>query len=1129
MTKFIVNPVTGEYESTAYTFRDRFDLKDQVADASDAVQGTEDAIGLSLDAFKAYQNAGGTKSYKNFIKSGNEGVSKFFKDGGSVETPKRGLVDGPGSYAGFVALPFISPGMVPAIASLLGVTATGQAISTYLQNNPKAIDTVKKALKMSGKVTGVLPFGTKPGEQPDVEEELKELTKPRGFPDKAPEMPKSEGIKIPEQKKPDAPINKPPETKPLKGFPDQSEEIDTSILYNAPTSEDEMSIIRNQFGTYKIKKSEDKRNIKTKVPEPEDGITFSDFRTKLTKEPNLLKDIAKKYDKNKFYNTKDLFNIFGVTTKKGNPTANEYFTGELKRSEVNSRLISSGGRGQEYKLKDVINFFKENPKTTGLGRTKSEIVDARNKAEDRLDKDLYDFNKRVIKNIRETSQVEGVYLPTSTLGASPGDHIGHPVSVKITDKKEFKKLLKNSNINRINSLVFQDAEINMKALNTETGYDMKFNTYFKQLNKFLDKPVTKEDQKQLSIIKKDMNSHYNKLINKINEKSAKNKFFVGQEKRVPKVTINIPKVGSKFKSSDLFADMSTVDANYRYGKIQEINSDAIKFKDLSKEEKEIFTQNIYNQYSDNLNTFYKDAGIPKEDVEDFSEFIETGGVKEMIGKKNIISKEYMAEGGRITGSIDVPKIDGQFMAAEGGRVNFGEGSPDPDFINMAIAADQNNNIPIEDKTFLGIKLADNPLQRFNEMIDPRAYPYYGQKIVEGAANIPEYAVRTLPALGQLSGDLIKGRKSGKYDRFMEAISPTVTEGLKEKYGDYIGIGPESDKAAEKNRTGAQQQMGGQLEFLAEIPGPVTPFAFLLKTPKYFRQLRGLAGSTQAAKELERQIEEKIAVDQGRRDFNMMLGTGGVVALVKALGLDKFISVGSKVAQKTAPIVTQGGTPKYFFDFVSLIKKSGDDITEKASTLERQKVYDYNGYTMYEDLTSGEIRINKQSEGMSSGTDEFGEVQQYDTITGQEEIIYRPGEEILGKDGKAVKTLDEYEEATAKPVNPDGDMEGEAGLDSIEEILNLLRKDGKKYSKTELEDMGIDPDALGNYPTGAGSVRKETLLNPDIDTFTGKPKKAGGGIMKLAGDDSGTPPKSGPNSKGLNSEGLALILKRGRKY
>jgi len=546
------------------------------------------------------------------------------------------------------------------------------------------------------------------------------------------------------------------------------------------------------------------------------------------------------------------------------------------------------------------------------------------------------------------------------------------------------------------------------------------------------------------------------------------------------------------------------------------------------------TGKLVSEEISNLPDISAEASL-MDDLTPYGKFLQEGG---QLSFEEFQKMRSIPQSDRpITGSIDIPEMDGTMMAAQGGRVNFENGSGSlsfsdtetDTFIDMAIAADQNDNIPIEDKTFLGMKLADNPLQRFNEMIDPRAYPYYGQKIVEGAANIPEYAVRTLPALGQLSGDLIKGRKSGKYDRFMEAISPTVTEGLKEKYGDYIGIGPESDKAAEKNRTGAQQQMGGQLEFLAEIPGPVTPFAFLLKTPKYFRQLRGLAGSTQAAKELERQIEEKIAVDQGRRDFNMMLGTGGVVALVKALGLDKFISVGSKVAQKTAPIVTQGGTPKYFFDFVSLIKKSGDDITEKASTLERQKVYDYNGYTMYEDLTSGEIRINKQSEGMSSGTDEFGEVQQYDTITGQEEIIYRPGEEILGKDGKAVKTLDEYEEATAKPVNPDGDMEGEAGLDSIEEILNLLRKDGKKYSKTELEDMGIDPDALGNYPTGAGSVRKETLLNPDIDTFTGKPKKAGGGIMKLAGDDSGTPPKSGPNSKGLNSEGLALILKRGRKY
>ena len=85
---------------------------------------------------------------------------------------------------------------------------------------------------------------------------------------------------------------------------------------------------------------------------------------------------------------------------------------------------------------------------------------------------------------------------------------------------------------------------------------------------------------------------------------------------------------------------------------------------------------------------------------------------------------------------------------------------------------------------------------------------------------------------------------------------------------------------------------------------------------------------------------------------------------KYLGLDNLIKT-TKAVKAAPEIVTKGGTPKYFFDFVSLIKKSGDDITEKASTLERQKVYDYNGYTMYEDLTSGEIRINKTKEGMGS--------------------------------------------------------------------------------------------------------------------------------------------------------------------
>ena len=146
---------------------------------------------------------------------------RFALGGGVIQGEKVG---GRENFAAPFAIPVIAPGMVPAIASLLGVTATTQAINTYLQNNPEAIDTVKKALELSGKITGVLPFGTKPGEQPEIEEELKELSKPKGFPGKAPDMPKSEGTKIPEPKKQDIPVNIPPKVEPLPGLPIDEEE-----------------------------------------------------------------------------------------------------------------------------------------------------------------------------------------------------------------------------------------------------------------------------------------------------------------------------------------------------------------------------------------------------------------------------------------------------------------------------------------------------------------------------------------------------------------------------------------------------------------------------------------------------------------------------------------------------------------------------------------------------------------------------------------------------------------------------------------------------------------------------------------------------------------------------------------
>jgi hypothetical protein len=73
------------------------------------------------------------------------------------------------------------------------------------------------------------------------------------------------------------------------------------------------------------------------------------------------------------------------------------------------------------------------------------------------------------------------------------------------------------------------------------------------------------------------------------------------------------------------------------------------------------------------------------------------------------------------------------------------------------------------------------------------------------------------------------------------------------------------------------------------------------------------------------------------------------------------------------------------------------------------------------------------------------------------ITYRPGEPVLGKDGKYYVSKDEYEEFTARP-DGDGKMKDtEPGLDSIEDIIELLGPNKLKIS--ELENAGYNVDAF----------------------------------------------------------------------
>ena len=212
----------------------------------------------------------------------------------------------------------------------------------------------------------------------------------------------------------------------------------------------------------------------------------------------------------------------------------------------------------------------------------------------------------------------------------------------------------------------------------------------------------------------------------------------------------------------------------------------------------------------------------------------------------------------------------------------------------------------------------------------------------------------------------------------------------------------------------------------------------------------------------------------------------------------------KAVKATEGIVTQGGTPKYFFDFVSLIKSKGKDITDKASTLERQKVYDYNGYELTEDISTGKISIRKDTEGGGSYNIGDGEYETVEGIVRKEEIYYEPPETILNDKGKPQKVPDNYQENTLKP-DAEGDLEDiDQGLDSIDEILDLLAKDGKKYSLDELKEMGINIEGIGDDfllrilkdPSELKIDKIRTKGDKKMDELrlkiTGRSDKAGGG-------------------------------------
>jgi hypothetical protein len=174
----------------------------------------------------------------------------------------------------------------------------------------------------------------------------------------------------------------------------------------------------------------------------------------------------------------------------------------------------------------------------------------------------------------------------------------------------------------------------------------------------------------------------------------------------------------------------------------------------------------------------------------------------------------------------------------------------------------------------------------------------------------------------------------------------------------------------------------------------------------------------------------MAGGMGRRGFLKLLGlTGAGIAGAKTglMGLGKGTSkqVAKEVVQQSAST-----PPPYFFKLAEKIKMLGDDATATTDRTIAKTLKSKDGkstYLLEEDVTSGDTiikKINKEGDEM---------------ITDVEIMEFKKGEVVKGKDGKAMKTPDEYEEVTEANARIEGDTFNDPYYTDGIEIDDILRE------------------------------------------------------------------------------------------
>jgi len=343
------------------------------------------------------------------------------------------------------------------------------------------------------------------------------------------------------------------------------------------------------------------------------------------------------------------------------------------------------------------------------------------------------------------------------------------------------------------------------------------------------------------------------------------------------------------------------------------------------------------------------------------------------------------------------------------------------------------------------KLAEgSKLQDLGNIVDVRNIPYYANKATEGVVNAAESLAKLPLAAGELGSQLLTQKPNKKM--FTDALE-NITPG---SWADAIGLS-ELTTRQEEGMSPAVKTAGSQIGLTGEMFVPVGG-AFGLGN-KIIKNASSKIGPFKKDKNLEQVIDETLtARGEGRRDFNKVVATGGLLVALKSLGLGGITKVSKMVDDIKVKL---RGNLDADFDGESYVDASTYETFLEPLTLKGKKIL--------QDL----VKKKELAEDFAimNSEDAAGIIEKIKPNANMHLDLLVKGPE---KGKKLAEGIVENKEIIGGGDNPA----------IFKEYSKIYKKGDKKPSATELDNLG-NPD-LTTDPVYADSVYSDEFHEEIMD-------------------------------------------------